>query len=308
MGTLERVINTSTQMPGGERHIVFQNIAPDLVSAGICYVRGGEHRFTKADKPYIRLFLQDITGAVIPGYIFDVGNFKQSGLELTQVIHQIVKVDYRENYLPRYGMSIIIDKLHLVVDAPMSMLEKYVGSVQDIQDKYQLLQSKLKEVLKMPVSIPFTICNASHMDYSQGKIGGLVIHYWDMYEVLSIYARKFSEEEQHILWGMFTLFIFVHSNYLRAEAEGCADINLVTQLTAKMQRHQSVLKVSDGVLELVHIFFGYKPKDVFVRLVVQVSDNLIQMSKEVNLYQSLPISREGDAGYGTIRRYELPKE
>lgn len=303
MGTLEKIVPTTSSGIPGANHMVFKNIAPDSNAEGICYVRGGEHRFTKADKPFIKLYLQDTTGHVIPGYIFDIDNFKAAGLELTQVTHNIVRIEYKENFLHRYGMTVIIDRLERIMNPPPGMLELYVGSLKEAKEKYSLLVEGLGKVLNKKVAIPYDICNTSYMDYAQGEIGGLAIHYWDMFKSLEVYATKFPKEEQDILWGTFVLFIFSHSNYLRAEADGSADITLVSQLTQRLQQYMKLTTVTEGALELVHIFFGYEPKDIFVRLVVQVSKSLVRADKEINLYQTLPISREGDAGYGTIRRY-----
>ncbi len=303
MGVLEKITQNQPSGIPGVNHIAFKDITPDSTAEGICYVRGGEHRFTKADKPFIKLYIQDTTGHVIPGYIFDLDNFKASGLELTRVIHSLIKVTYKENFLPRYGLTIIIDKLEMITTPTPGMLDLYVGSLKEAKEKYSALVSGLSVVLDKKVAIPYDICNVSYMDYAQGEIGGLAIHYWDMFNALKVYATKFSAEEQDMLWGTFVLYIFTHSNYLRAEADGSADISLVSQLTMRLQKYMEITTVSAGALELVHIFFGYEPKDIFVRLVVQVSENLVRAGREINLYQTLPISREGNAGYGTVRRY-----
>lgn len=308
MGHLERI--PANPKPEGleGNYLVFKEIHPDSSSIGICFVRGGEHRFTKADKPFIKLYLQDTTGAVIPGYIFDVDNFQAAGLELTRVINNVVQVNYKENYLAKVGLSVIIDKLELIAKPPAAMLDLYVGTMKEAKEKYNMLLAGLNQKLNMKVAIPFDICHASHMDYSQGKIGGLAIHYWDMFLSLETYAPKFSEDEQLALWGTFLLYIFTHSNFLKSQSKGEDDITLVTALTSHLQSYKTQLRVGEGVLELVHIFFGYAPKDIFVRLVVQVSEELVRADKEINLYRTLPITREGNAGYGTIRRYPDKKE
>ena len=105
-----------------KRILCFRNIHPDSTGEGICFVRGGQHKFTKADKPFVVLYLQDSDKTVIPGYIFDLQNFQQSGAELTKVTRHIVRIKYRENYLPRYGMTVILDKVEIVENPSQEFL------------------------------------------------------------------------------------------------------------------------------------------------------------------------------------------
>lgn len=288
---------------GAMPHLHFRNISPDSSGVGVCYVRSGQHKFTRTDKPFIVLNLQDSDNVCIPGYIFDVENFKLAGLELTQVQHSLVKIAYKENYLPRYGLTVIIDKLELIVNPGTSALSMYVGSAAEAKAKFEQLLSGLSSKLGLRINLPFTISTLSHVDYEQGEIGGLTIHYWDMFKLIEVYSTRFSEEDQSRLWGTFVLYIFAHSNYLSAEERGEADISLVSSLTSMLQTYVTKLKVGSGALEVVHILFGYQPKDIFVRLVVQASEEVTRTSKEINLYKTLPDTREGNAGYGIIRRY-----
>ena len=297
---LERVVANT---PKEYSLLHFRNIAPDSVGEGICYVRGGTHKFTRMDKPFIVLYLQDVDGLILPGYIFNVEHFKEAGLELTKAIHSLVKVEYQENYHPRYGMSIIITKISLVEHPDASLFSLFVKTAEEAKQAYNNLQQSLVEVLGVKVSIPYTICTESYMDYSQGEIGGLAIHYWDMFNILKTYASKFSKEDQKQLWGTFVLYFYTHSNFICAEANGEADIQLVTKLTTIISTVKTKLNMGEGALEVVHIFFGYQPKDIFVRIVDQVSKSLIRNGKEINMYSTLPLTREGDAGYGVIRRY-----
>ena len=289
---------------GKYKYLHFSNIMSDSIGEGICYVRGGEHRFTRIGKPFIVLYLQDVDGLTIPGYVFNVDNFKQSGMELTKAIHSILYISYQENYHPKYGMSIILDRASIVEDYSTAVLNKFVGTANHANEAYKYVQDFLVQVLKVKVGIPYTICTSSHMDYSQGELGGLAIHYCDMCKTLHVLSERFTEEERKQLWGTFVLYIYVHNNFLVAEKEGEADIQLVTKLTAVISDIKNKLNVGEGALEVVHMFFGYEPKDIFVRLIKQVSDNLIRASKEISMYKTLPISREGDAGYGAIRRYK----
>lgn len=298
---LEKVYKGDTNSPAP--HLHFRNITADSSGVGICYVRSGAHKFTRTDKPFIVLNLQDSDNVCIPGYIFDVENFKLAGLELTMVQHSLVKIYYKENYLPRYGLTVIVDKLEKIASPTTEMLGKYVGSAEKAKERFELLVSGLSSKLGIKLTLPFTICTMSHIDFEQGEIGGLVVHYWDMFRLIDVYSSRFSEEDQRRLWGTFVLYVFAHSNYLNAESKDEADISLVSSLTAMLQNYVQKLKVGAGALEVVHILFGYQPKDIFVRLIVQASEDVTRASRETNLYKTLPDTREGNAGYGVIRRY-----
>lgn len=292
-----------------ENLLRFKAIAPDSNGSGICYVRGGIHKYTRANKPFITLFLQDIDGNVIPGYIFDVENFKAAGLELTRAIHSVVKITYTENFLPRYGLTLILDKVELINDAGPNYLSYFVGSAKEAAEKYQQLMDELSRLLNIKVTVPYTICTMSHMDYRQGETGGLCLHYWDMLRVLKIYAEQLANDEERFqLYGTFLLYIYAHSNFLSADDKGEADISLIVQLTAAISRYKAKLKIGEGAVEVVHTFFGYEPKDIYVRLVCQVSGDLIKANKEISVFKTLPDSREGNAGYGTIHRYPLKQD
>lgn len=295
---LEKVGNSKV-----ENALIFRNIGPDSSGTGLCYVVDGQHKMSRRNKPFITLYLRDIEGAVIPGYIFDVDDFKRAGIDLTQTINSVVQITYEENYLPRYGLSVRLTKVSVVVDPPIDMLRAYTGSVDDVRKRYDDLMALLSKELSMGVTIPYSVCTMHHLDYADGKTGGLALHYWEMGQVLSMRAHRFNQQERRQLFGVFVLFIFAHSNYLAAEAKGSADIQLVTQLTAMISQYMKGLRVNSGAIEVVHMFFGYQPKDIYVRLIAQVSEELVRAGKEINLWRTLPTTREGNAGYGTIRRY-----
>ena len=179
----------------------------------------------------------------------------------------------------------------------------FTGSVEDFSRKFDKLTECLSEKLNMKVTMPYTICTAHHIDYSQGRVGGLVNHYWEMFRVLSSMKRDFNPKEEKQLYGTLLLYIYAHSNYIRALDSDEADINLVTQLTSAMSRYVNTLGLGSGAVEIVHIFFGYEPKDIFVRLVLQTSKFVSQTSNEISLWRTLPVTREGNAGYGTIKKY-----
>ena len=40
-----------------------------------------------------------------------------------------------------------------------------------------------------------------------------------------------------------------------------------------------------------------------MRMVHQASEMMLRTMNELSMFRALPITREGDAGYGTIKRY-----
>ncbi len=280
-----------------------QRIHPDSSFECYAYVRGGRHKFTKAGKPFITLYLQDLNGVVIPGYVFDVQDFKAAGLELTKVVHSIVRVEALENYLPRYGMSVIVEDISIVVKPSTEMTATFLGTVGETSVLLNQLMSRIAERVGVKVNLPYEICTSSYMDFYQGRVGGQCKHYLNMLSTLDVWAGDMTKEEARQLYVMFVLYVFVHNNYMSAVEEGNDDIALVNTLTTSVSRYMQALKAGAGAIEVIHLFFGYEPKDLFVRMVHQASKMNLRAMQELSTYRALPLSREGDAGYGTIKRY-----
>lgn len=286
------------------RHILFNEIGPDSSGTGLCFVRDGQHRTTRWGKPYIVLYLQDINKTVIPGYIFDIESAGDIGSDLSKVIQNLVEISYEENYLEKYGLSVRIKKVHLVTDPTTDLLAPYVHSFADNEEKYKELMGQLSEIIGIKVSIPYSVCSMYNLLYHRGEIGGVIQHYYEMFSVLKTYATFLrNPEDVKKLFSTFLLYIYANINYLNAEAKGEADITLVTQLISAVSTYSSKLTTDSGIMEVVHGMFGYEPKDIFVRLVFQVSKDVERADKEISLWHSLPNTREGNAGYGTIRKY-----
>lgn len=286
-----------------ENYLHWVNISPDSIGEGLCFVRSAVHRFTKGDKPYFVLYLQDIDGGVIPGYIFDIANFVELGKDLTAVERSVVKISYRENYHPKYGLSVILEKVDKVVSPDTEMLGKFTSTAKEAKEAWQELGTVLSEKLKMMIKIPYNICTASSIECCNGAIGGPAIFYKKMMQILEQYETEFSEEERRDLWGSFLIYIFVHSNLLTARKSGEDDIQFLRNLTLTVDTYLKTLKIGVGAAEAIYMSSGYQPKDIYTRLVSHVADNVSCILKEINLYRTLPISREGDAGYGTIKNY-----
>lgn len=301
---LERV--GASPQATGDKNVPLLDVSrihPDSTFECFAYVRGGQHKFTKAGKPFITLYLQDVNGVVIPGYLFNPEDFKHAGLELTKVIHSIVCLTVTENYLPRMGMSVILDAVAIVTSPTLEMTTAFVGKVDNIQTVYNSLLESIASKLGIKVTLPYNICTTSYMEYYQGKVGGQCLHYLNTLKILEVWAQDMSPEEQHQLFVAFVLYVFVHSNYRAAAENGDDDIRLVTTLSASVSKYMERLQAGDGASEVIHLFFGYKPKDIFVRAVHQAAQMNLRMMDELSAYRALPLSREGDAGYGTIKRY-----
>lgn len=284
-------------------------ISPDSSGDGYCFVRATQHKFTRGDKPFIVLYLQDTDGAVIPGYIFNVENFKAAGNDLTEVERSVVQISYSENYHPRFGMSVILNKVEKVMKPPLELLSAFVDTVETAKQCYEELASVLTQKLKVKISPPYRICTMSVMDCFNGSIGGPALHYHKMMQLLETYESYFQSDEQRMLWGTFLIYVYAHHNVMIAEQAGTNDIKLQFELVSSINNYLSVLGLGTSAGEALYLFSGYKPKDIFTRIVSDVSEQVTKITKEVNLYRSLPITREGDAGYGIVRNYgvEPPK-
>lgn len=293
-----------TQQQGvSDALFVVSRIHPDTTFECYAYVRGGQHKFTRAGKPFITLYLQDTENVVIPAYIFDIDNFKGAGLELTKVIHSFVKVRVTENYHPRFGMSVIVDQISIVTAPTAEMSVAFLGSVNNVQSVYNQLRDEIAARTGCKITLPYAICTTSYMDFYQGRVGGQCLHYLNMLHLLDVWKTDMNDEEAYQLYVTFVLYVFVHNNYLAAAEKGGDDITLVNTLTASVSNYMKTLKAGAGALEVIHLFFGYTPKDIFVRMVHQASEMMLRTMNELSMFRALPITREGDAGYGTIKRY-----
>lgn len=286
-----------------DNQLHFNNIQTDEIGEGICYVTGGTIKVSKLNRPFLTLFLQDIDGIIIPGYMFDLTDFKMAGLDLTKVTHNLIKVHYRENFLVRYGLTIILDKVELIVNPNYSLLEKYVGSTLEITERFQDMLADISSILNIRVTLPRSITNTHDVEYDKGKLGGTVNHYCKVFKALSAFNDNFNEEDRKQLYGTFVLYIFVHDTYLNKRKENKADINLVTELSKVVSTYMEKLNLKQGAMEVINIFFGYQPKDIFVRLIYNLSQQIKLATNEIELWNSLPYTMEGDIGNGIVKKY-----
>lgn len=290
-------------------YIDFSSIRPDSYGEGICYVYNGVIKRTKAGNPFVTLYLRDSLGNAIPGYVFDIKSNLMAGGELAKVINQVVLIRWSENYLPNIGLTVILEKVGMVTDPSPRMLETFCGGIPNVDSKRREIEDQLFEALALKVTIPHNITVYSSVDYSQGRVGGLCQHYWKMSHVLSAYTSsgEYTSEEIRRLYATFALYILVHSTYVKAHSVGKDDIDLVSSLTSTVHALSEKLCVGTAALELVNMFFGYKPRDIYVRTIVNISENVKRAEREIALYRTIPLQQEGDAGYGAIRRYVVEK-
>ena len=284
--------------------VVFSNIVKDTRGKGICFVYNARMKTSRMGKPFATLYLRDAQGVCVPGYVFDLASPLVAGGELANAINKIVEIEWQENYLPGVGLTLILDKVSIVHDAPTSVVSKFNGAVEDVDKKVSAITSYLSEVLDRPVNLSWRIPTMVAEEYCQGRVGGLAEHYYRMTNVLRGMTH-FTEQETYNLVATFLLYISAHSVCVRAKAEGTDNIALASKLVANSSKLAEQLGVGTGALEVVHMFFGYEPKDIYVRTIVAVSEMVHRFDKEFNLYHTIPLEQEGDAGYGKIRRYKI---
>lgn len=288
-------------------YINFGNIGPDSHGQGLCYVYNAVAKKTKSGKPFVTLYLRDICGNVIPGYIFDMQSPLQAGAEMVKVVNNIVCIDWQENYLRHLGLTVIVDKLSLVMNPSYEDLAQFCGAVPGVTAKRMHIEETISEWLGFKVTVPQVIETYSSLDFSQGKVGGLCQHYWQMCEMLCGIANSGmrTKDECRRLFATFALYILAHSTYIRAHEAGDDGIELVMNLTEKLTKLSSRLKLGPGAMEIVNMFFGYVPRDIYVRTIVSISEMILKTNKEFAVYRTIPLQQEGDAGYGKLRRYVL---
>lgn len=283
----------------------FNHIMPGSTGTGLCFVYNGLYKHTKGGAPFITLFMRDVNGIAIPGYIFNMESPLIAGKELSQVIGHIVKITWTENYLSGRGMTLILNKVSIRDDVSPDVYAKFVGSVKDGKEKMDYVESFLSESLGKKTSIAAMLQTISTPIYCQGRVGGLVDHYSKMVPILKSYKDSMSKEEFYQLIATFAVYIFVHGRYVRScNNEGQVDALEFTNLSiADAMSLSKALGLGSGILEVVHMFFGFKPTNFYLRLVTRASESVRMADEELCVYRSLALNQEGGAGFGAIKRY-----
>lgn len=283
----------------------FDKIKKFSQGEGICYVRSGVHKRTRAEKPYITLYVADVNGVVIPAYLFEIGDFIRSGKDLSTIIGRLVCIEWEENYLSGIGLTLTLNKVSVVENPTVEQSAMFIGVADKLEERITEIQDVYKEITGHAVKLPFLVRTVSHIDYDNGKVGGLVSHYYKLQKTLCAMESSMDREQYIILHNTLMLYIVVHLYYVNAENENAVDIKLVSSLTSTISKILPKLETTDGILEIIHVFFGYEPKDVYIRMIVNFSKSLLHATKEINTHNATPEDQDGNAGFGTIHRYAV---
>lgn len=286
------------------KYLVFSNIKRYDTGVGICYVCKVVLKTARNGKPFATLYLRDAEGNIIPGYVFDLSKPLLAGGEATEVTNRVVNISWQENYLAGIGLTLILDSVQIVLDATHEDYLLFQGAVEDPQLKKNEIIQYFSEKTGMSLTLPMTTETYSSPEFCGGKQGGLLEYFWKVSIALRGLRGLSSEEERRIA-GVFAVYIALYSSYLGSSDRGEDSIVLANAMTRKVSALAETLKLGPAALEVVHMFFGYEPKDIYVRTVLAVAKTVHRVEKEFTLYHTIPLNQEGDAGYGKIRRYEI---
>lgn len=290
--------------PNTTQFMDFGSITKYSSGTGRCYVYNVVLKKTKQGKPFVTLYLRDIRGNSIPAYVFDLASPLFAGKEAVQILNKIVQIDWDENYLNGIGLTLILTKVSVVNDATDADYALFQGVVSDLDRKKADITKYISDILQVSVTLPLSIETYASADYANGRQGGLLEHYWKMSKMLRN-LEGLQEEERRRLAGTFALYVVAHSSYISAKDKGGDDISLTVALTKRITSLSGSLVLGAAALEVVHMFFGYTPKDIYVRTVSAISDLVSRINNEFSVYHTIPLEQEGDAGYGKIRRYQI---
>ena len=286
-----------------QNYVRFAKIRRCDKGTGLCFCYNAEIKTTKYGHPFVKMMLRDIDGATIPGYVFDLQSPLLAGREALEAAGHVVSISYEENFLEKTGQTVIVSACAVVTNVPSKELSLFTGSVPGCEEMLSELTKGLQDHIGIKITLPVTVTSYASAVYAGGRVGGLISHYYQMYKALDG-VRGLNDEERRRLISTFVLYIFAHGNYLRAAEQGADDISLLLSLTEKLASLESKLELGSGCKEIVHCLFGVKPTDIYVRTVFSVADSVLRVSQEFEKYRTIPISQEGDAGYGRIRRYQ----
>lgn len=285
---------------GGINYLHFANITPLSSGTGVCMCYNAYIKKTRNGKPFATLQLRDIDGAAIPAYVFDMASPIASGADCVAVIGQVVEIKWRENYLPNIGLTLILEGVAVKTDITDTVRRKFFGEVENKQEKLKYIHDFFFRELQCRIRLPQF---ATSPNYMQGRVGGLLEYYYRMCKVLSGVVLPNNNLRRDLV-STFVIYIYTHSAYVRAKDMDEAHIDLVTTMMTQVSGLASQLSVGSAAMELVHMFFGYTPKDIFVKTIANIGDFVQRIDKEFVLYSTIPVHQEGDAGYGAIRRYK----
>lgn len=271
----------------------FDRIGRYVYGTGFCYVRDGAIKRTKADKPYVVLYLADPDGMVLPGYLFDIEDNLQFGTDLSNVIGHVVQVKWEENFLKGSRLTLRLFEVQLATNVQPDILSMFVGTVEDTNRKIDEILAWYREVTGHTLTFPYHVHTLSTMEYSEGKVGGLAEHYYQLHLMIKAYRECMSQDSYRKLVNACIIYMVVHTYYVQAKSKGEADINLVTELVSIVRKVYGRILTTEGIYEVAHILVGYEPKDLFVKIVYDLSETLRRHQQAISVWRSLPDSTDG---------------
>ena len=270
--------------------------------SAVAYVYDGKSKTAKNDSPYFLLYLKDINGVTIPGFVFNIIDHIKDGRTLTNIKGKFITFEYYCDSWGSNGISLQLTALNLVQSPDTSLISTFIGSLPDVDKYLKDLTNTLSKEYGNPIQLPEISLKMSYIDFCDGRVGGLVYQYIIMLYQLQTYKLIYSDSEYKDLIETFIVFISCHLDYLE---NGCeADIALLSRMTTKIKILTERLSATSTREEIVQYFNGYKPRDIAVRTVLHHFESVQKTIKEVYLNRTLPLTVTGDAGYGVIKRYK----
>lgn len=296
--------------PKMSTYCIFSRINRFEFGSGLVYIYSGVMKNTREGKPFVTLYLRDVEGNTLPSYIFDLSNPLVSGGEVSKVVGKIAKISYRENFINGRGLSLILNSVEVAVNPSVEDVAKFSGKVTGVEAMYDELVASLYRDLGVKISYSMASRNASTQFYGGGKVGGLVEHYSRLYAKLASYKGVMTASEYRQLIGSFAVFIYAHSAYLcnQVSIEGKDTLPMLSVMLDKAKLLGDQLNLGSSTVEIVNMFYGYEPKDFYIRIINRESEAIRVGDAELHLYRTLPINNDGSAGHGIVRRYKVEED
>lgn len=285
----------------GFNYLDISKIESGTIGKAIAYALDTQGSISKTERPFYKIFLKDCKGNGVYGYIFDVENYIQQGIVLSQVKGKFVYIEYTENYLSNFGLTLSLHRLSLITNPQLLDQVNFIGKIPDYENLFKSLKLDLENILEKQIDLSYLMTCKSYPNFCDGRIGGLILHYFLVLKQLTSYKLLLSEVEFYNLISCFTIFIQVHVYTLNNS--GNLDIDNIIALTKTVSNLLQVLNCSCRAEEIIHYFFGYSPKDFFVRLVISQFQAVSKTTTEFNAYSKLPINQEVNISSGVLKRY-----
>ena len=294
----------SSSSEGDVSYIQFNSIGRYASGTGLMFVHDGLVKRSRAsDKPFVRLKVSDCNGDTCTAFAFNVGDAVECGEQLNRIKGHIIQAYWEENFLDTMGLTLRISKIFRVEETPQ-MLSLFVGSMHGVMDALSEFKQSLSSKVGMSVAMPAGLADTSYPDICDGKVGGLVYFYQSVFESLVALDPLLRPEERATLYKTFTLYIFAHSAYMQAKDGGTDNILFLSALNNRVATLSSKLELSKSAAEIATSFFGYSPKDVFIRTILRCADSVYTAHKEFSIWRTLPAMQPVHTKDGELMRYE----